>query len=141
MTTLTRRPNQRADALPIGAGQRLAIRWNAVDPATRRPFILEWSIRRDGDALRADGWRIDGAQRAPLERFADLPIVWTHDERLRLDHFDAPGASPIDLPTLNASVDLSGPTPSLIFARTTALGAIGLPGGRYEPAGCALTAI
>ncbi len=139
MTTLARRPSKRGDSPPFSANQRLSIRWNAVDPATRRPFILEWSIRREGDALLADAQRIDGADRAPLEQYADLPIVWTHDEHLRLDHFDAPGASAIDLPALNASVDLSAAPPTLIFARTTALSALGLPGGRYEPAGCAVT--
>lgn len=140
MTTLARRPSLRGDSPPWSANQRLAIRWNAVDPATRRPFILEWSIRLEGDALLASAERIDDDQRAALAHFTDLPVVWTHDERLRLDHFDAPGAAQTDLPTLNASVDLTATPPALIFARTTAMGALGLPGGRYEPAGCALIA-
>jgi len=135
VTTFAHRPLAHAQSAPWTADTRLVIRWNAVDPATRRPFTLEWSIRRDGDALRADGAVIESGVRRALHDFTDLPVRWTHDERLRLDHFDAPGRLDTDLPALNVSVDLTGAAPTLIFARTGALPALGLPGGRYEPNG------
>lgn len=135
MTTFAQRPVTTTTRAPWAADARLVIRWSAVDPATRRPFTLEWSIRRDGEALRADGAVIESGARRPLHDFTDLPVRWTHDERLRLDHFDAPGRSDTDLPALNVSVDLTGPAPALIFARSAALPALGLPGGRYEPNG------
>lgn len=137
MTTFAHRPLSAPHPAPApwSADLRLVVRWNALDPATRRPLTVEWSIRRADDALRADGAVLECGARRPLPGFTDLPVRWTHDERLRLDHFDAPGSADTDLPALNVSVDLTGPAPALIFARTAALRALGLPGGRYEPNG------
>lgn len=129
-----------AAAPPWRVTQRLVIRWNAVLPATRRPFTLEWTIRMRDGALVADAAAIDGASRQTLDDFQSIPVRWTHDERLSIHHFDAPPAGPDsdDVPALNASVDLSQQPPAILFARTGALRAMGLPGGRYEPAGGAI---
>ena len=135
MTTFAHRPVTTTTPAPWAADTRLVIRWSAVDPATRRPFTLEWSIRLETDTLRADAAVIESGARRTLHDFTDLPVRWTRDERLKLDHFDAPGRSETDLPALNVSVDLTGAAPALIFARTGAMAALGLPGGRYEPNG------
>ncbi len=136
MTSLARHARA-ANPAPWPASQRLVIRWRAMDPATFRPFTLEWSIRVEGDALLADASTPDRAAAPALNALADVPIRWTHDDRLRIDHLDA-DTSAGDIPALNASVLFDGGTPRLLFARTTALGALGLPGGRYEPLGAAL---
>lgn len=110
------------------------VRWRIGPEAARDAFQTEGAVLL---AIRVreqagGGWRGEavleagGGEPRPLLNGAPQ-VRWASDPDRGLMHIDAPGF-------FSATLDLTGEHPALLYARTAMLGALGVRGGRYEPA-------
>lgn len=111
------------------------VRWRIGPEAARDAFQTEGGAILLAIRVREQaggGWRGEAVLEAgggePRPLLDGSPQVrWARDPDRGLMHIDAPGF-------FSVTLDLTGEHPALLYARTAMLGALGVRGGRYEPA-------
>lgn len=133
MTAFARHPD--APPLPnppagVDSPPRLVtLRWTIGRNDRRAEAILECEIETRRERSAGIAFRLTGPEGAPIDR-PELALQggsarWLAESALSLLHLDAPGLSL----TIDTQAD------RVLFARTAAFGALGVPGGRYELVG------
>jgi len=101
-----------------------------LTPSGAAFIAIEWSIHPDGSA---EACLVDGVECVRIACLGSGSVVFRHDPAFGLLHLEARG---VVAATLREHAPSNGGSPySLLYARTSVLAELGLPGGRYEATG------
>lgn len=111
-------------AAPVGVG-RVCVSWSidrSRSVAEPGPFELRWTLSASGPS---EAELIGSTGRAHRLRLVEEQSSFRFDEKRSMLHVDLPGHCSI-------SIDVSGGRARLLYARTTVMEELGVPGGCAE---------